>query len=63
LAHLSEQNIEMGGLLIGTVYDLDDGDYRFVVSVEDFARGEEFDGTGVSLRLETAVWEVTMLPF
>jgi proteasome lid subunit RPN8/RPN11 len=54
--HLNEHNIEMGGLLIGKVHNLDEG--SFVVSVEDFARGDEFNGTGVSLRLHSGVWEV-----
>lgn len=55
--HLFEQRVEMGGLLIGGVHDLDDSGSGFVVSVEDFARGDEFDGTGVSLRLDAGVWE------
>jgi proteasome lid subunit RPN8/RPN11 len=54
--HLSEQRIEMGGLLIGQVHDLDET--NFAVFIEDFARGDEFDGSSVSLRLDTAVWEV-----
>jgi proteasome lid subunit RPN8/RPN11 len=57
--HLSERNVEMGGLLIGKVHDLDPS--TFVVSVEDFARGEEFDGTSVSLRLDAAVWEAARM--
>lgn len=55
--HLSERSVEMGGLLIGNVHDLDDSDSRLVVSVEDFARADCFDGTGVSLRMDTTVWE------
>lgn len=55
--HLSEHRVEMGGLLIGNVHDLDDNGGRFVVSVEDFARAKLFDGTNVSLRMGTAVWE------
>ena len=55
--HLSERNVEMGGLLIGNVHDLDKSGGRFVVSVEDFARADEYSGTGVSLHMGTAVWE------
>jgi proteasome lid subunit RPN8/RPN11 len=55
--HLTEQPIEMGGLLIGRVHELEPAGSRFVVSVEDHARGEEFDGTNVSLRLNAKVWE------
>jgi proteasome lid subunit RPN8/RPN11 len=55
--HLSQQSVEMGGLLIGKVHDLQDSDDQFVVSLEDFARADLFDGTGVSLRMDTTVWE------
>jgi proteasome lid subunit RPN8/RPN11 len=58
-SHLAESRVEMGGLLIGKVHSLDET--AFVVSIEDFARGDEFDGTGVSLRLETGVWEAARL--
>ena len=53
--------VEMGGLLIGAVHSLDGGNSGFVVSVEDFARGDEFDGTSVSLRLDTGVWETARM--
>jgi hypothetical protein len=53
--HLAEQRLEMGGLLIGGVYSLEGSDSRFVVSIEDHARGEDFDATGVSLRLNSGV--------
>jgi proteasome lid subunit RPN8/RPN11 len=53
--HLRERRVEMGGLLIGQVYDVSES--AFIVSIDNFARGDAFDGTGVSLRLETGVWE------
>lgn len=56
-SHLSERNVEMGGLLIGAVHDLELSGPEFVVSVKDFARADSFEGTGVSLRMDTAVWE------
>lgn len=55
--HLSEQMIEMGGLLIGSVHTVDDTDTGFVVTVEDIARADWFDGTGVSLKMDAVVWE------
>src|SRR5258708_4078681 len=42
LDHLQEQRVEMGGLLLGSVYDgLSSGD-AFVIAVADFARSIEF---------------------
>jgi proteasome lid subunit RPN8/RPN11 len=58
-SHLSETRVEMGGLLIGKVYSLSEA--AFVVSIEDFSRGEHFEGTSVSLRLDTSVWEAARL--
>jgi proteasome lid subunit RPN8/RPN11 len=49
--------IEMGGLLIGSVHTVADTDTGFVVAVEDTARADWFDGTGVSLKMDSAVWE------
>ena len=60
-SHLSERSVEMGGLLVGNVHDLDPSGSQFVVSIEDYARCDEFDGTGVSLRMETTVWELARL--
>jgi proteasome lid subunit RPN8/RPN11 len=57
LAHLQEQRVEMGGLLLGTVYDGLTGEDDFVVDIRDFARSIDFDGTSVSLRMDPDVWE------
>ena len=57
MAHLQERNIEMGGLLLGNVYDGLVGGGDFTVTVMDFARSVDFDGTSVSLRMEPNVWE------
>lgn len=54
-AHLSQQNIEMGGLLLGSVFR--DTGTASIVSVDSFVPSEEFDGTGVSLRMGAAVWD------
>src|SRR5258708_26380241 len=57
LDHLQEQRVEMGGLLLGRVHDGLGGGDDFVIAVADFARSIEFDGTGVSLRMDPDVWE------
>jgi hypothetical protein len=56
-SHLSEQSVEMGGLLIGCVYNLDEGSNRFVIAIYDHVRSIEYDSTGVSLRMGASVWE------
>jgi proteasome lid subunit RPN8/RPN11 len=57
LEHLQEQHIEMGGLLLGTVYDGLTSEDDFVVAITKFARSIDFDGTSVSLRMDPDVWE------
>jgi proteasome lid subunit RPN8/RPN11 len=57
LAHLQERNIEMGGLLLGGVYDELPGRDGLIVAVTDFAKSTEFDGTHVSLKMDPDVWE------
>lgn len=59
--HLAEQAVEMGGLLIGSVHDLPSDGSRFVISISDYVRSVEFDGTGVSLRMDPDVWEKARL--
>jgi proteasome lid subunit RPN8/RPN11 len=55
--HLREQLVEMGGLLIGSVHEDVGVADRFVVSVADYVRSVNYDGTSVSLRMGTDVWE------
>jgi proteasome lid subunit RPN8/RPN11 len=57
LVHLREQRVEMGGLLLGTVYDGLSGGDDFVVRITNFAQSIDFDGTSVSLRMDPDVWE------
>jgi proteasome lid subunit RPN8/RPN11 len=57
LGHLKEQHVEMGGLLLGRVHDGLGGGGNFVIAVADFVRSIDFDGTGVSLRMDPRVWE------
>jgi hypothetical protein len=47
----------MGGLLIGSVYSIAAETDKFVVAVSDHARSVEYDSTGVSLRMDTSVWD------
>ncbi|WP_158044425.1 Mov34/MPN/PAD-1 family protein [Skermanella pratensis] len=60
-AHLSERNVEMGGLLIGSVHTLEGSTGGFVVAVEDFVRSEHYESTGVSLTMESQVWNTARL--
>jgi proteasome lid subunit RPN8/RPN11 len=57
LEHLQEQRVEMGSLLLGTVYEGQSGEDDFVVDIANFARSIDFGGTGVLLRMEPDVWE------
>jgi proteasome lid subunit RPN8/RPN11 len=57
LAHLQEQRVEMGGLLLGTVYECLSGHDDFVIEIANFARSVDFDGTSVSLRMDSDIWE------
>jgi proteasome lid subunit RPN8/RPN11 len=56
-SHLSEQSIELGGLLIGSVYNINEEHSQFIVSVEDWARSDEYEGTSVSLCMQRSVWD------
>jgi hypothetical protein len=57
LDYLQEQNVEMGGLLLGAAYDGLWGSDDIVIAVTDYARSTEFDSTQVSLRMDPDVWE------
>jgi proteasome lid subunit RPN8/RPN11 len=56
-AHLIERPVEMGGLLIGSVHNRAGDADQFVTAVADHVRSVEYDSTGVSLRMDTDVWE------
>lgn len=53
--HLAERPIEMGGLLVGYVYDLPND--RLAIAIIDHVRSAQYDSTGVSLRMEPEVWD------
>jgi proteasome lid subunit RPN8/RPN11 len=57
VSHLAERPMEMGGLLLGNVYNIADDEDKFVIAVSDHARSIEYEGTGVSLRMDTPVWD------
>lgn len=56
LQHLSERSVEMGGLLVGTVH-LRSSAKDFVVSIDSSVQSTDYDGTSVSLRMGSDVWE------
>lgn len=58
LAHLGSEGFEQGGLLLGRVFAPDGDPSRpEVVCVEGHVPASVFSGTGISLRMGTAVWE------
>ncbi len=56
-AHLQEQTVEQGGLLIGQAYADPDTGALAHVRVLDYARADDAEGTAVSLRMATGVWQ------
>lgn len=58
--HLGSYPVERGGLLLGEVYaDRDDPSSSRAVRVTQAVPAQDFDGTGVSLRMSSSVWEQT----
>ena len=57
LQHLRERSVEMSGLLIGSVHDNGADENSFAISISDSVGSIEYDSTGVSLRMDTDVWE------
>lgn len=55
LEHLSASRDELGGLLVGQAYG---GEAPQVVTVRNSVASTAFDSTGVSLRMETDVWNI-----
>jgi proteasome lid subunit RPN8/RPN11 len=56
LQHLSAARVERGGLLIGQAYGNGD-DEPHLIAAQRSVESTTFDATGVSLRMETEVWE------
>jgi len=58
LQHLSAASVERGGLLIGQAYcNGGSHDEPHLVAADHSVESKTFDATGVSLRMETEVWE------
>lgn len=53
--HLAANKTEAGGLLTGRVCRLPNE--RILVSVENATPADDFDGTGVSLKMSASVWD------
>ena len=60
-AHISERSVEMGGLLIGTVHVMPGTTGGFVIAVNDFVASECYEGTSVSLRMNSHVWDAARM--
>ena len=56
-AHLATASVELGGLLIGRAWAHPDGAIAHV-AVEKAIPAEQSEGTSVSLRMGTAVWQL-----
>jgi hypothetical protein len=57
IRRLKERPIEMGGLLLGTVYEGLSGPDDFIIEIANFVRSIDFGGTSVSPRMDSEVWE------
>src|SRR5438067_627886 len=57
LQHLSAARVERGGLLVGQAYSESGNDEPHLVAADRSVESMAFDATGVSLRMETEVWE------
>lgn len=59
LTHLDASRAELGGLLVGQAYGGLNGKAEpQIVAVNRSVESKAFDSTGVSLRMETAVWDL-----
>jgi proteasome lid subunit RPN8/RPN11 len=56
LQHLGGARVERGGLLVGQAYG-SEGDAPQLIAASLNVESRTFDATGVSLRMETEVWE------
>lgn len=59
LDHLSSKKTELGGLLLGKVFRLTSNPLSRValIEVSDSLKSEDFDSTGVSLTMDTEIWD------
>lgn len=58
MEHLNSQNVELGGLLVGSVVSHDDlNDGVVVIVIKDAVQSHDFDSTSVSLSMGAEVWQ------
>ena len=55
--HLEKRNVEMGGLLLGRVFQDEDCPSDFFVTVEKGVQSSTFSSTSVSLEMSADVWD------
>lgn len=56
--HVREGRTELGGLLLGRVYTLgSNGQDPCLIAIRRAIASRDFDATGVSLRMDTGVWD------
>jgi len=58
LRHLRTRNVELGGLLLGTVISYDNlKNGVSVIAVTDAIASDKFESSSVSLRMDSSVWQ------
>lgn len=56
--HLRSRRVELGGLLIGSVFSIDDLESGIVlISIKDAIASHDFNSTAVSLSMSSSVWQ------
>jgi len=58
LKHLQTDDVELGGLLVGSIISIDDLNEGIVaIVIKDSVESRDFDSTSVSLSMNPAVWQ------
>lgn len=58
MTHLKTQRVELGGLLLGSVFSIDDLNQGVtLIVISDSVESKEFDSTSVSLSMSPSVWQ------
>jgi|TARA_B100001964_G_C14113229_1_gene544856 proteasome lid subunit RPN8/RPN11 len=56
--HLQSKNVELGGLLVGSVISIDDlNDGLIAIVIKESVASHDFDSTSVSLSMNPTVWQ------
>jgi len=53
--HLKSSHNELGGLLIGKIYRIGEGQ-RFLINLDDIVASKSFENSPVSLRMDSGIW-------